>query len=342
VSVLSRLAAPAVRPFAILVAVFAMFAVLAAIDRSGRSFVSVATGFSVMQLFATLSLVTLGLALTMMIREFDISVAGMFGLAGVVAVMTGVESPWLGLAAAVAVGLFAGLAQGLIIVWLRLSSVAVTLGGLLTFLGIAFVLTRNTSISYGNMDVALALNHALFGLFSVRTLVAVAVIVCVAALMAFTRVGRDVIATGSDRHASATAGVNTDRILIGAFMASGALTALGAALLSYSLAAATPGGLVADLLVPATAAAIIGGVSLGGGRGHPLGIAAGVLVLCLLRSGLTAMEAPPHVHQIVIGAVLLLVAILDGPALARRVTEWRLGWREMRAGQDAAARGAAS
>jgi ribose/xylose/arabinose/galactoside ABC-type transport system permease subunit len=246
-----------------------------------------------------------------------------------------VQNPWLGVAAAVAVGLFAGLAQGLLIVWLRLSSVAVTLGGLLTFLGVAFVLTRNTSISYGNMEVALALNHALFGVFSARTLIAVAVIACIAALMAFTRIGRDVIATGSDRHASATAGVDTDRILIGAFMASGTLTALGAALLSYSLAAATPGGLVADILVPATAAAIIGGVSLGGGRGHPLGIAAGVLVLCMLRSGLTAMEAPPHVHQIVIGAVLLLVAILDGPSLARRVTEWRLGWAERRAGTQA-------
>ena len=60
-------------------------------DRGHGHFFSVGTVFSVMQLFATIGLVALGLGLSMLVREFDLSVAGMVGLAGCIAVMTGVE-----------------------------------------------------------------------------------------------------------------------------------------------------------------------------------------------------------------------------------------------------------
>ena len=97
----------------------------------GIRFFSAATAYSTLQIFATISLVTLGLGLTMMIREFDLSVVGMYGMAGCIAVLTGTLHPWLGLGIALAIGLAAGLAQGFIIVRLHLSSVGVTLGGLL-------------------------------------------------------------------------------------------------------------------------------------------------------------------------------------------------------------------
>ncbi len=98
----------------------------------------------------------------------------------------------------------------------------------------------------------------------------------------------------------------------------GSAHALAGSLLSYSLAAASPVAL-ADTLVPAAAAAIIGGVSLAGGKGTPVGIAGGVLVLAVMRSGLTAIGVPPFAHDIVTGAVLLAVALLDAGDLERRL-----------------------
>jgi ribose/xylose/arabinose/galactoside ABC-type transport system permease subunit len=318
-----RLADPDVRPYAILVATIA---ILALIDYGAGKFVSRATAFSVLQLFATLAPVTIGLALTMMIREFDISVAGMFGFAGCIAVLAGAESPVLGVLAAVAVGFAGGLVQGLIMVGLRLSSIGVTLGGLLTFTGLAYVLTENKAINYPDMEVALAVNEPFLGILSPRSAIALAIVAAAGPIMAYTRIGRDIIAMGSDRRASAIAGVDVDRLLIGAFVVSGMLTALSGALLSYSLAAASPSGL-SDVLVPAAAAAILGGVSLAGGTGKPLGIAAGVFILCVIRSGLNALGVTPYVHDIATGSVLLAVAVLDAPALARRVSSLGLRWR---------------
>lgn len=313
---------PHVRPLLILAA---CFAILAAADRGQGHFLTATTAFSTLEGFATWGLVALGLGLTMMIREFDLSVVGMFSMAGCIAVLTGVQHPWLGLAYATAAGLAGGAAQGLIITRLRLGSIGVTLGGLLVFSGVAYVLTGNRSLAYDNIDVALRLGARLAGIFSLRSLLTVAVFGAAAAIMGFTRLGRDIVAIGSDRRAAMMAGVAVDATIVGIFTFSGACAALGGALLSYSLAAAAPSGLAA-VIVPAAAAAILGGVSLAGGTGRPLGIAIGVLILAVLRSGFNAVGAPPYVNDVAMGAILLIVAILDGPDLMRRLGR-RPGWK---------------
>ena len=310
---------PRLRPFGIL---FASAVLLVVLDFGQGRVLSTATAFSALQTFATLGLVALGLGLTMMIREFDLSVAGMVGMAGCVAVMTGGEEPLLGLLLALVIGLGAGAVQGLIMVWLRLGSVGVTLGGLLTFVGIAFVLTESRALSYPNLQVALALNERIGGLLSIRSLVALAMFGIMAVVIGYTRLGRDIIATGSHRQGALIAGVNVSALLIGTFAFSGTMAALSGVLLSYSLAAASPSGL-SDVLVPGTAAAILGGVSLSGGTGRPLGIAAGVLTLSVLRAGLNALGVSSFVNDIATGGILLAVALLEGPDLARRLRSMR-------------------
>jgi ribose/xylose/arabinose/galactoside ABC-type transport system permease subunit len=318
---------PAARPFIILAG---SIVVLALIDQGTGFFFSVGTIFSVMQLFATFGLVALGLGLSILIREFDLSVAGIVGLAGCIAVMTGATNPWLGLLLGIGAGLVSGALQGVIMTKLNLSSVGVTLGGLLTLQGMTYVLTENKTIGYPNIAVALDLNAPIAGLISVRSAACLAVFVFAALVMTYTHVGRDVIATGSDRRAARVAGLNTDRVVIGIFAASGASAALAGVLLSYSLGAASPVAL-ADVLATAAAAAIVGGVSVVGGRGSPMGIAAGVLTLCILRSGLSAIGVQPHVHDLVTGFILIAIAVLDAPELIRRFTAWHLARAERRA-----------
>jgi ribose/xylose/arabinose/galactoside ABC-type transport system permease subunit len=318
-SAVPALSSPSVRPFLLLAAIVLAFAL---VDFGHGRFLNRATVFSVLQQFATIGPVALGLGLTMIAREFDLSVGSMMSLAGCIAVMLGADHPLIGIAAAMLVGAISGVCQGAIMVNLRLSSVGVTLGGLLTVGGIAYVLTGNATIGYPRMDIAMLVNEPVLGVFSLRNVVAIALYLVAAFLFLWTRIGRDITAVGSNPRAALVAGVPVDRIVIAIFAVSGILTALAGALLSYSLAAASPVALV-DTLVPATAAAIIGGVSLAGGRGTPVGIAGGVLVLCVLRSGLTAIGVPPFVHDIVTGAVLLSVALIDAPELQRRLLALR-------------------
>src|SRR3954467_15700216 len=105
------LLSPTMRPFTIMACAIVVLGIM---DRGHGYFFSVGTIFSVMQLFATVGLVALGLGLSILIREFDLSVAGIVGLAGCIAVMTGVENPWLGLVLGVGAGIVSGVIQGLI------------------------------------------------------------------------------------------------------------------------------------------------------------------------------------------------------------------------------------
>jgi ribose/xylose/arabinose/galactoside ABC-type transport system permease subunit len=306
---------PRLRPAAILLA---CGVALVALDAAQGRVLTLATAFSVLQGFATLAPVAIGLGLTMLLREFDLSIAGLFPMAGCIAVLTGGSSLWAGLGCAVAAGFAVGLIQGIVIVRLHLASVGVTLGGLLICIGIAYLLTESQSLPYDNLEVAMALGKRFWGIFSIRSAVALGVVALAAAIVGGTRIGRDMIATGSHRQAASTAGVATGALIAGTFAVSGALTAMSGALLSFSLASASPSGL-SDVLVPAAAAAIIGGVSLGGGTGRPLGIACGVLTLALLRAGLNALGAPPFANEVTMGTVLLVVGILDAPRLRERL-----------------------
>jgi len=246
-----QLAGPHWRPFTVLAACILL---LAALDAGQGAFLSAATAYSTLQIFATVSLVTLGLGLTMMIREFDLSVVGMYGMAGCIAVLTGTQHAWLGFFLALAIGLAAGIAQGFIIVRLSLSSVGVTLGGLLVFVGIAFVLTESRSLPYDNLAVALLLNERFGGIFSIRSVVALAFFASAAMIFAWTRLGRDIIAIGSDRRAAMTTGVKVDALIIGIFAFSG-LSEPWTVFFSTSVAKSfriVPGAAFAGLVAPMT------------------------------------------------------------------------------------------
>jgi ribose/xylose/arabinose/galactoside ABC-type transport system permease subunit len=305
---------PYFRPLALLAVVFLGFAVT---DFGGGNFFSAATLTGGLETFGTIGLVTLGLGMTMVMGEFDLSVPGVFGMAGCIAVLTGAHHPLVGAGLAVAAGLIAGVVQGFIVSRLRLPSVGVTLGGLLITVGVAYVLTNSASISYDNLEVALAMSDLYGGIFSVRTMITFVLFAVAAIIMTFTRLGRDIVATGSDRSAALLSGVNVGALVVCVFAVSGALSALSGAMLSYSLASASPAGL-SDVLVPAVTAAIIGGVSLGGGAGRPFGIAIGVLILATLRSGFNAIGAEPWVSEVTTSGALLVVAALDTPVLTRR------------------------
>jgi ribose/xylose/arabinose/galactoside ABC-type transport system permease subunit len=171
-----------VRPLALFIASVALLAI---VDGGQGRVLSLATANNALQTFATLGPLTLGLGLTMLVGEFDLSVVGLFALAGCIAVLTGAAHPVLGIVAALAVGLAIGLAQGLVIVRLKLSSVGVTLGGMLTCDGLALVITGNQQLPYDNLPVSIWMGETYAVVFTPRAIVAVALVVLAGVTMIY-------------------------------------------------------------------------------------------------------------------------------------------------------------
>lgn len=287
--------------------------------------------YNTLQSFASLGLLALGIGLTMIAGEFDLSTLGMYGLGGMLAVTFGVHSPLLGVAVALAAAVIVGLAQGMIITRFEISSVPVTLGGYIALVGLTSVISNGETVSYTNLSAGTWLDQTIATFFSPRSLIALALVLVVAALLHWLRIGRDVRAVGGDRRAARAAGVRTGRVLVGVFVASACLSALGGALLSYSVATARPDPGVAPLIFAVTAA-LLGGVSLAGGQGGPIGIAIGAIALGLLQELLVLLATPDYVANLVQGALLILVVAIDAPDLRRWLVVVRT--RAVSRGQD--------
>jgi ribose/xylose/arabinose/galactoside ABC-type transport system permease subunit len=317
---MSRLRAETLLPlgsFALLLAAFLVVPGMTGNDLDDAS------AFNMLQGFAPLGLVALALGLTLIAGEFDVSVLGMQALGGVLAVKAGEHSGLLGVAAAVAACGALGLVQGMVIARLRLQSLSVTIGTYVALLGLTNVIAGNDTPSFGNVGASIWVDQTILSWFSPRSLIALGAFAVAAVVLGVTRLGPEVRALGSDRRAGRVSGVPVERRLAALFACSAGLAGLAGGLLAYSNASASldPG---LQPLILATAAAVLGGVSLSGGRGVVWGLLLGALAVALLQQLFAITGLPASTTQIVFGALLLLVVTIDAPDLRTSLSGFAL------------------
>lgn len=273
--------------------------------------------YDALQLWSAYGLVALGVGLTMIVGEFDFSVLGVFALCPMIAVKLGETNLVLGLVVALAVAALVGFAQGALIAKLRIHSMPVTLGFYIALLGANLAIGNSQSVSFSNLDVGSALDDAKFSILSWRSIIAILAFALVFATMRFTHLGPDIRAVGGDRRASRMVGVAVDRVLIGVFVTSSVCAALGGILLAYSFATALSNPGLYPLQFAVTGS-ILGGVSLVGGVGSVVGIAAGALTLSLLQELFSLLAAPTYLSSLLTGILLMLATFAAAPGLAAR------------------------
>ena len=273
-------------------------------------------------------LASLALGVTMIAGEFDLSFPAIAALSGLVAMRVADHGMLLGIAAGVLVGAGVGLTQGLIVRFTKIASIVLTLGTSLVILGVAY-LAANTdagssaSIPSPDLGFADTLQRQVW-VFTPGSLIAIAVFVLVGLALQLTRIGREITAIGGGRDEATAAGVPVGRAIVVAFIASGMLAGLLGGLVTAEIGGASP-TTFSDLLLRAVTAAFIGGVTLRGGEGSPLGIAIGVLTIGMILSGLSLMAVPYYVNDLVIGGLLIVLVVVDLalPAVTRRFTTRR-------------------
>lgn len=297
----------------LLVALIVLFAVL------NPTFVSPRNLYALLQSFALLGLVALGLSLTMIAGEFDLSVGSMVAVGGLLTLIIGGQGLLPGLAAAIACGLAVGLFNATMVRWLKVSSLVVTLGMMMTLSGVAFWLAGGKVISTNQFDPGFMLDGRVLEVFSPRSLITLLIFLLVGLMMRFTLTGRDIRATGSKRAVAEASGAKVGRALTVAFVTSSCSAALAGSLLSMSLASAAA-TTASSIMLQAVSAAIVGGVALSGGSGSVFGVLLGSFVLAVMNNGLSLIGTGATGILFANGLVLMAVVLFDG-RLGRWVTK---------------------
>lgn len=283
-------------------------------------FLTVSNFTGIGQQVSALGVVVVGESLILLIGGMDLSLESTYGLAPMLAAWLIVPvaafgsgtmlNPYLGIALLLAVGAAVGLVNGLLIVKGRLNGFIVTLGMTILLAGVQNGIVKGQSPF--NWPSAFGyLGSADIGVVPVSLIVAAVIFALAGLFLRYHRLGRAIYAVGGNLAAARAAGIKVDRVRIGVYVAGSVLAALGGLMEAGRVSSvASTQGYGEGIIFSVFAAAVIGGVSLRGGRGNMVGAASGVILLGLVQNLLDLENAPNYWIDAIDGGVILFALIL--------------------------------
>ncbi len=298
-------------PFTVTVITIAIFASLL------EGYLSTVNLGSLAHQFSETAIVVLAMGLVVMVGGIDLSVGSIFALANFVALylIIALEVPVGGaVVLTVLMGAGLGAVNGLLCGILRMRAFIVTLVTMIIFRGIVslLLLKFGSELALGAEDTPL---WSFLGYGSVlglptNTIIFLFLAVGGHVLLTRTRLGAHIIAVGGSRLAARRAGIPAGRIAMGVYVLSGALCALAAVLYASRIGSVSyTTGKHLEILV--LTAVILGGVSLGGGRGSIARMVMGALVVMVITNGMVRLGIRGGVTEMATGAILLFAILFD-------------------------------
>lgn len=261
---------------------------------------------------AALGAIVLAESLCLLSGNFDLSVGSIAGFSGVFTAMFVVE--WvpqtpgsLSVLIVLIVGGLIGLMNGFSIAIMGVNPFLQTLSFFIIFRSAVTLLTTSSITN-------LPASYTYLGgeqVFDIPIAVIVILIIYLVTWiwLKYFRTGLAIYAVGGDEDSSEAAGINSTRVIMMVFTLSGILSAFGGMLFVGFLGTATP-SLAANSVFQAFAAAVIGGISLFGGRGNVLNAFGGVLLLASIEAGLVMLQLGGQVVATINGIILLLAILI--------------------------------
>lgn len=276
---------------------------------------------------SALAVVAFTMTIVMVVGDFDLSVGTMATLSGIVAgvmFQQGFGIPEA-VGAALLVGLLGGLLNGFLVSYIGISAFIATLGTQIIFSGLAFTFSDGNTIFgrtipaafglFGNSGIEIARIGEQTIRLSNITIVMLIVLAVVWIILEQTVFGRRLYAIGGNREAARMGGVKVRWLRMLAFVLS-AVGAAGAGLLTSSRVASMNPTLADGLMLDAIATVFLGMTMSQEGEPHVLGTFVGVLILGVLKNGMTILSVESYPQQILMG-VLIVVAVTIS-SLSRR------------------------
>jgi len=266
--------------------------------------------------YVWIGLLAFGLTFVVVAGEIDISVASMMAVSAVCIgeIWQAGVNVWIAALAGLCIATALGLVNGLLVGLLNLPSLAVTLGTLAAFRGLAYVILGGGSISGLPIDFTNVGGGYIGNELPIALLVLLGFALVLGLLLHATRFGRYVFTLGSNREVARFSGIPVARTRVTIFALSGLMAGFAAIVyLGYfgSIQADAASG---SELIDVVTAVVLGGVDIFGGSGTMAGVLLASILIAVLRNGMQLANLGGATQDIVIGG-LLLGAILAGNAV---------------------------
>ncbi|MFS0731959.1 ABC transporter permease [Microbacterium sp. 1P10UB] len=305
-----------------LVLALALIFVIGAVT-AGDTFTSVPNILVILRQASIIGVVSIGMTFVIIAGGIDLSVGAVMGLASVVATLAVIQdvvddTHWIVMVViALAVGVFAGLINGIVIAYGKVVAFMATLAMLVAARGLAEILADRRTLVVEDRGFVSFFNSDFLG---VDVLIWIFVLVAVAGwiLLNRTTFGRRTVAIGGNREAARLAGINVRRHTVWLYVLAGLTAGIAAVMiLGRTTAGTSTHGTLLEL--DAIAAVVVGGTLLIGGRGTITGTVFGVLIFATLQNVFVQNNLSSSVQAVAKG-VIIVVAVLLQQRFARRGT----------------------
>jgi ribose transport system permease protein len=281
-----------------------------AISLNGTDYLSKDNLLSIVESATPITIMAIATVFVISVGELDLSFASVVPVSAYIAgLLMRDGTPWIVASlAALGFGLAVGFVNGIVTVGFRIPSFVVTLGTMGIVTGFSERINNSQSVSVEDQSFLNVFGQGHVAGISVLIVWTIVMVIIAHLVLAFTPSGRALLATGANVNAARFSGIRTNRMKVGALMASGFAGALAGLLYAGQFGAATYTLGTSDLLT-AIAAAIIGGTVLTGGKGSVIGALVGSLLIGILNNGLIiAGLADPE--QLMARGVIIIAAVV--------------------------------
>jgi rhamnose transport system permease protein len=295
--------------------VVALTAIVVGVTISEPRFSSVNNIRQILLSVSILAIVAIGQTLVVLTRNIDLSVASIVGLVAYEVRDILGNNPQMSITLAIVIGLLIGAGlgavNGALVTVGKVPAIVATLGTLYVFRGLTFALGGGKLITASQVPPDFK-QIALSRPWGIPTPIIIAAVLGIvfAYLLRYSRVGRQLYAIGSNPEAARPAGIQTDRIVFGAYVMCGLLCGVGGVLWgsrfgSIDARAAT------GMELQVVAAVVLGGVNIFGGSGTIVGALLGSVLLGTIQNSLTILRLNQFWIQAISGAAILLAVTID-------------------------------
>ncbi|WP_163264371.1 ABC transporter permease [Chelativorans alearense] len=273
---------------------------------------------------APVALLSIGMTLVIATKGIDLSVGAVMAICGAVAASTvaGGGSAATALLFALAVGVACGAWNGFLVAVLGIQPIVATLILMVAGRGIAQLITEGIIVTFNNAGLAFFGSGALLGL-PVPVLLWVATGIAAALIVRRTALGLLIEAIGINRRASTLSGVNSGVLLVTVYMVSGLCAAIAGIIVTADIRGADANNAGLWLELDAILAVVLGGTSLLGGRFTILGSLIGAMIIQSINTGILLSGFPPEFNLIIKAVIIMLILIIQSPALRMATVFWR-------------------
>jgi ribose transport system permease protein len=261
---------------------------------------------------SALAIMAVGMTAVLITGGIDLSIPSNMAFGGILGAMYMRDGgdPVVGSLIMVAACTLVGMFNGLAVAWLRMIPFVVTLSMMYVMEGAALWVTEKVSVVVSDQTFLDFVKGNFLGIPS--PVIMMAVVVAVAWLVFHkSYLGRWLYAVGINARTARVSGVPTRQVTFGAYTLSGFCAGIGAVVITGRLASASASMGQSGIVLDIVASSVVGGVSIYGGSGSPLGAALGAVLIALISNSMNMMHVEYYTTLVIKGLVIIAVIALD-------------------------------